>query len=84
MKAISALALATLIAMVGCTETPKVPEVKDPANPVDFQGNPISGADFVEKYCQDAEAAKDKNCINVTNENTKNFSKRKNSVPKGW
>lgn len=56
----SLLFATTLLAALTLTACgkPRVPEVKDPAHPVDASGKPIAAEDFVVLYCQESDDKK--------------------------
>lgn len=52
-----ATVLLAALTLTACGK-PRVPEVKDPAHPVDASGKPIAAEDFVVLYCQESDDKK--------------------------
>lgn len=57
-----------------------VPHVEDPHNPVDTDGNPIKGSEFLMKYC--AGKSNNETCAKVATAVSADSTKGK--MPKGW
>ena len=57
-----------------------VPAVDDPHHPVDAQGNPIKGTDFIQKYCLDKPT--NETCARV--HQAISIDSVRGGMPKGW
>lgn len=57
-----------------------VPHVEDPHRPVDADGNPIKGTEFIRKYC--AGKPTHETCVKV--QKAVSSDATKGGLPKGW
>ncbi len=64
--------------LTGCADG--VPHVEDPSKPIDANGNPIKGTDFLQQYCQGKPTNED--CVKVQRAVSANSTK--GGLPKGW
>ncbi|MSS68118.1 hypothetical protein FHG75_03205 [Xylella fastidiosa subsp. multiplex] len=72
------LLIAVTVLLPACNDG--VPKVKDPHNPLDAEGKPISGSEFIDKYCLGKFTNED--CIRVQKAVSADSSK--GGLPKGW
>lgn len=71
------LVLASVL-LAACSDG--VPKVEDPNHPLDASGNPITGLEFIKKYC--ATEALNKDCTKVRNAVSVNSDK--GGLPSGY
>ena len=78
MKRRFGLMLLAAVLMTACDDG--VPKVDDPHHPVDANGNPIKGTEFVQKYCMGK--ATNETCAKV--HQAVSMDSSKGQMPKGW
>lgn len=69
----------SLLLLAACNKD-VVPEVKDPNNPLDENGKPISRTNFIQKYCPGQDS--NKNCIAV--KLAENLAAGRGKMPAGY
>jgi len=77
-KGFGLVVLAAAVLLSACSDG--VPHVEDPHHPVDADGNPIKGSEFLMKYC--AGKSHNETCAKVATAVSADSSKGK--MPKGW
>jgi hypothetical protein len=78
MKKIFGLAILAAVLLSACSDG--VPHVEDPHNPVDADGKPIKGTEFLMKYC--AGKSQNETCAKVATAVSADSTKGK--MPKGY
>ncbi|KXB17467.1 hypothetical protein [Xylella fastidiosa] len=72
------LLIAVTVLLSACNDG--VPKVTDPNHPLDAEGKPISGFEFLKKYCVGKITNED--CIKVSEADKMNSGR--GPMPKGW
>jgi hypothetical protein len=78
MKKVLGLAILMAALLNACSDG--VPHVKDPHNPVDADGKPIKGIEFMKKYC--AGKLQNETCEKVSR--AVSIDSVRGKMPKGW
>lgn len=78
MKKSVGLMVLAVVFLAACSDG--VPHVEDPHHPVDANGNPVKGTEFLQKYC--AGKITNETCVKV--ENAVSSDSSKGGLPKGW
>lgn len=78
MKKGFSLMLLTAVFLAACSDG--VPHVDDPHHPVDANGQPMKGTDFIQKYC--AGKLTNETCAKV--QKAVSSDSTKGGLPKGW
>lgn len=72
--------IAAIMALTACGDRDGVPAVEDPHHPVDAQGNPMKGVDFIKKYCLGKPS--NETCARVRQ--AVSLDSVRGVMPKGW
>ncbi len=78
MKKSIGLMLFAAVLLAACSDG--VPRVDDPHHPVDANGQPMKGTDFIQKYC--AGKPTNETCVKV--QKAVSSDSTKGGLPKGW
>lgn len=77
-KLFGLLVVAVTVLLSACSDG--VPKVADPHNPLDADGKPMKGTEFLQKYC--AGKPNNEDCVKVQKAVSSDSSK--GGLPKGW
>ena len=77
-KVFGLLLVSVTVLLSACSDG--VPKVVDPHNPLDADGKPIKGTEFLKKYC--AGKSNNEDCAKVSIAVSQDASK--GGLPKGW